>query len=141
MYKSWKVIVVFGKNLEVTPTEALFLLVLQNQSDLSGTEIVSMVKNELGSEWSPTPGATYKIIKNLLDKGYINDTTNMDEKNRDERIKTYTLTSEGKNIVFKIVNRMQKVVGFLDTCCPDGTGRIVIVNKSESNDNNSSRKS
>jgi DNA-binding PadR family transcriptional regulator len=131
---------VFGKNLEVTPTEALFLLVLQNQSDLSGTEIVSMVKNELGKEWSPTPGATYKIIKNLLDKGYIDDTTNKDEENRDERIKTYSLTADGRNIVIKIVARMQKVVGFLDTCCPDGSGRIVIVNKSESDDNDSSRK-
>jgi DNA-binding PadR family transcriptional regulator len=126
----------FGKNLEVTPTEALFLLVLYNHKNVSGSEIVNQVKGDLGEDWSPTPGATYKILQKLLQKGFILETTNTEEEDRDQRIRTYTLTSEGNSMVVKVISRMQKVIGFMDSCCPEGTDRIVILKKQEPNESN-----
>ncbi len=120
----------FGKNLDVTPTESLFLLVLYNHNSLSGSEIVKYVKEDLGEEWSPTPGATYKIIQNLIEKGYIHETTKKEKKDRDKRIRTYTLTSEGNKMVVKVITRMRKMIGFVESCCPDGEG-VIIVKKAE----------
>lgn len=126
----------FGKNIEVTPTEALFLLVLYNHKNVSGSEIVNQVKGDLGEDWSPTPGATYKILQKLFQKGFILETTNTEEEDRDQRIRTYTLTSEGNIMVVKVISRMQKVIGFMDSCCPEGTDRIVILKKQEPNESN-----
>lgn len=125
----------FGKDLEVSSTESLFLLVLYNHTSLSGSEIVKSVKEELGEEWSPTPGATYKIIQKLIEKGYISETTEKQKKDRDKRIRTYTLTNQkGRNMVSKIIIRMQKMIVFAETCCPDG-GKIVIVKKTKPDEN------
>ncbi|MHA2247111.1 MAG: PadR family transcriptional regulator [Candidatus Hodarchaeales archaeon] len=120
----------FGKNLDVTPTESLFLLVLYNHTSLSGSEIVKNVKEDLGEEWSPTPGATYKIIQKLIEKEYIHETTKTEKKNRDKRIRTYTLTPEGSKMVIKVITRMRKMIGFVESCCPDGEG-VIIVKKAE----------
>ena len=129
----------FGKNLDVTPTESLFLLVLYNQTSLSGSEIVKYVKEDLGEEWSPTPGTTYKIIHNLIEKGYLHETTEKEKKDRDKRIRTYTLTSEGTKMVIKVITRMRKMIGFMESCCPDGNG-IIIVKKAELDDSKSFEK-
>lgn len=126
----------FGKNLEVTPTEALFLLVLYNNKNISGSEIVSQVKENLGEDWSPTPGATYKILHKLVEKELILETTNTEEEERDQRIKTYSLSSEGKMMVIKVIARMQKVIGFVDSCCPEGADQIIIMKRSESDESN-----
>ncbi|MHA1226079.1 MAG: PadR family transcriptional regulator [Candidatus Hodarchaeales archaeon] len=116
----------FGKNLDVTPTEALFLLVLYNQDNISGAAIVSQLKKDLGEEWSPSPGATYKILQKLVKKELIHETTNTEVQTRDQRIRTYSLTSKGRNMVVKVIARMQKVIGFLYSCCPEGTDSIII---------------
>ena len=103
---------------------------LYNHTSLSGSEIVKYVKEDLGEEWSPTPGATYKIIQNLIEKGYIHETTKKEKKDRDKRIRTYTLTSEGNKMVVKVITRMRKMIGFVESCCPDGEG-VIIVKKAE----------
>ena len=123
--------IILGKNLEITPTEALFILVLHNQN-LSGSEIVKKVREDLGDEWSPSPGATYNIMKSLLDKDLIQETTNTDENKRDKRIRTYSLTDEGRSMVLKVTGRMRKMIGFVDQCCPDGNGGMIIIKKSDS---------
>lgn len=123
----------FGKNLAVTPTESLFLLVLYNHTSLSGSEIVKYVKDDLGDDWSPTAGATYKIIQSLIKKRYIHETTKKKEEGRDKRMRTYTLTSEGTTMVIKVITRMRKMIGFMESCCPDGD-RIIIVKKAEPDD-------
>ncbi|MHA1968013.1 MAG: PadR family transcriptional regulator [Candidatus Hodarchaeales archaeon] len=120
----------FGKDLEVSSSESLFLLVLYNHSSLSGAEIVRSVKEDLGEEWSPTPGATYKIIQKLIGKGYLIETTEKEKKDRDKRIRKYSLTQEGKYMVSKVTIRMHKMVDFLDSCCPDG-GEIIIKKRSK----------
>lgn len=123
----------FVKDLAVSSTESLFLLVLYNQTNLSGSEIVKSIKEDLGEEWSPTPGATYKIIQKLIDKEYICETTEIKKEDRDKRIRTYSLTSLGKNMVSKVIIRIQKMITFVDTCCPNG-GKIVIMKKKKSDE-------
>ena len=123
--------IILGKNLDISPTEALFILVLHNQN-LSGSEIVKRVKEDLGDEWSPSPGATYKIMRSLMDKELIEETTNTDEDKRDKRIRTYSLTDEGRSMVLKVTGRMRKMIGFVDQCCPDGNGGMIIIKKSNS---------
>ena len=117
--------------MDITPTEALFLLVLHNQN-LSGSEIVKRVKEDLGDEWSPSPGATYKIIKSLEDKKLIQETTNTDEDKRDKRIRTYSLTDNGNSMVLKVTKRMRKMIGFVEQCCPSENGQIIVMKKSDS---------
>ena len=126
----------FGKDLEVSPTESLFLLVLYNHTSLSGAEIVKNVKEQLGEEWSPTPGATYKIIQKLIEKSYINETTEKEKKERDKRIRTYSLTLEGREMVVKVIARMQKMIGFIDSCCPNGdiTDVRIVIKKPETDE-------
>ncbi len=124
--------IILGKHLDITPTESLFLLVLHNQN-LSGTEIVKRVKEDLGEEWSPSAGATYKIIQSLEKKGYIQETTNKKEDTRDKRIRTYTLTDKGSSMVVKVTGRMRKMIGFVQQCCPEGDEEFIILKKSEKN--------
>ncbi|WP_371803706.1 PadR family transcriptional regulator [Candidatus Lokiarchaeum ossiferum] len=118
----------FGKNLEITPTEAIFLLVLKKQDSISGSEIVESISSNLGSDWVPTPGATYKIIRSLENKGFIEETTGS-EGRKDQRIRTYSLSSAGKSIVPKVSERFRKVVLFMDSCCPGCCDGIIVIRR------------
>ncbi|MFW9779840.1 MAG: PadR family transcriptional regulator [Candidatus Heimdallarchaeota archaeon] len=122
-----------GKNIEVTSLEALFLMTLYNSSSLSGTEIVQKIRNDLGENWTPTTGATYKIVQSLTEKGYIKETT-LDAR-KDKRIRTYALTVKGKEMVSEVTMRVQKLLGFLADCCPDVCeGVVMIVRKDKDSD-------
>ena len=125
-----------GKNLDITPTEALFLLVLHNSESLAGYEIVNRLQESLGEDWSPSTGATYKIIQSLVEKGLIEEKTEDDPNIRttkdgikDQRIKTYKLTSKGSSMVLKITSRMSRVLVFIESCCPDATDFKIVVKK------------
>ncbi len=124
--------IILGKNLEITPTEALFLLVLHNQN-LSGVEIVKRVRKDLGEEWSPSAGATYKIIQSLEKAEFIQETTDTQKDDRDKRIRTYSLTEDGKSMVLKVTGRMRKMIGFVQQCCPEGDDQYILIKKSDSN--------
>ncbi len=39
-------------------------------------------------------------------------------------------------MVVRVIARMQKVIGFVDSCCPEGTDRVVIVGRQEPNESN-----
>ncbi|MHA1112639.1 MAG: PadR family transcriptional regulator [Promethearchaeota archaeon] len=107
-----------GKGLNVTPMEAFFLMVLNKPGSLSGSEIVHMIKEELGIDWTPSPGATYKVLQSMTNKGYITETTEKEERG-DQRIRSYTLTEKGKNILPIITRRILKIALFADSCCAD----------------------
>ena len=116
-----------GKNLEITPTEALFLMILHRSPELSGVLIVKNLTNELGEDWCPSPGSTYKTISSLLKKGLVYDSTaeTGEEKIKAEHsskyslIKTYCLTSKGEEFLPKITNRLNKIILFAKECCSD----------------------
>ena len=69
-----------GKGLEVTPMEAFFLMVLNNQTSLSGSEIVQSIRDNLGINWTPSPGATDKILQSMEKKKYIEETTQKEQR-------------------------------------------------------------
>ncbi|MFX1250273.1 MAG: PadR family transcriptional regulator [Promethearchaeota archaeon] len=121
-----------GKNLEITSMEALFLMVLYNTPSLSGSEIVQKLRTNLGEDWSPSPGATYKTVQSLEEKGLIKETT--EEANRDDkRIRTYSLTLKGKEMVPKVTSRVRKIVIFTNECCPECCEGFSIVIPDDSN--------
>lgn len=107
-----------GKNLEVTPTEALFLMALHSSPSLSGSGIINKLIEDLGDDWTPSPGAVYKMIQSLEKKGFIQETTEKEDR-KDQRIRTYALTSRGREIVPKVTSRVRKIVVFMDECCPE----------------------
>ncbi|MBN1328930.1 MAG: hypothetical protein JXA54_05605 [Candidatus Heimdallarchaeota archaeon] len=43
-----------GKDIDVTPMEAFFLMVLNGQKSLSGSEIVQKIRENLGLNWVPS---------------------------------------------------------------------------------------
>ncbi|MFX1511253.1 MAG: PadR family transcriptional regulator [Promethearchaeota archaeon] len=116
-----------GKDLEITSMQALFLMVLNYSASRSGTEIVQEISTKLGDDWMPSPGATYKILQSLQTKGYIQETTK-DEKRSDGRIRTYSLTSKGKEMVMTLSTRVIKLYSFMSTCCPECCADLSIVN-------------
>ncbi len=122
-----------GKQIDLSSTEALFLMVLYNSNSLSGSEIVQKLKQSLGEEWLPTPGATYKIVQSLETKGFLKETTKK-EKRKDQRIRTYALTSEGKEMIPKVGSRFRKLVTFATECCPESCEGIIIIDKRDKSD-------
>jgi DNA-binding PadR family transcriptional regulator len=122
-----------GKQINLTPTEALFVMALNNAGSLSGAEIVQKIGEDLGEEWLPSAGSTYKIVQSLESKGFIEETT--DEENRsDQRIRTYSLTPEGMDMLPKVGTRFRKLILFASECCPDSCDGIIIVDKRKKND-------
>jgi len=107
----------FGKNLKLSPTEIIFLLILKTEQSLSGSEIVQRITTQLGEEWKPTPGATYKILQSLLAKGFILETTD-DSHRRDQRIRTYSISESGGAAIPEVSSRFNKVLVFMNDCCP-----------------------
>jgi DNA-binding PadR family transcriptional regulator len=137
-----------GKDLEITPTQALFLIALQDaeinpdkdgsaeqgSQSLSGSEIVEKITVELGEEWKPSAGATYKIVQALETKGYIQETTE-EENRKDQRKRTYSLTSEGREMVTKVALRAGKLFYFMASCCPEQTKAFMVVKKADNDPN------
>lgn len=121
-----------GKNIEISSMESLFLLTLYNENSLSGSEILKRLEKNLGEEWSPSPGATYKTVQSLEKKELIKETTEK-ENRKDQRIRTYSLTEKGKNLVPKITQRVNKVVQFAVKCCPECCEDDSIITKREEN--------
>ncbi|MGC9781171.1 MAG: PadR family transcriptional regulator [Candidatus Heimdallarchaeota archaeon] len=110
-----------GKGLNATPMEAFFLMVLNDPVSLSGSEIVQNIRDNLGLDWTPSPGATYKILQSMEKKGFIQETTKK-EGREDQRIRTYNLTAKGKEILPIITSRILKIALFADSCCPNLSG-------------------
>ncbi len=102
---------------EFTSIQTLFLFVLHKHPSMTGSEIVSMIESEIGKDWVPTAGATYKILKRLLKLGCIIETT--ETGNTDGRKRTYELSSCGRAFVKDQTERMLRLVGFFYDCCPE----------------------
>jgi DNA-binding PadR family transcriptional regulator len=109
---------VIGKNIEVSQLEALFLISLHSDENMTGSAVARKIVEDLGEEWTPSSGAIYKTLDKLRNNGFIKDTTpkNLDDK----RVRTYSLTKKGREIVPKVASRVQKIVVFVEDCCPDG---------------------
>jgi DNA-binding PadR family transcriptional regulator len=129
---------VFGKKLAISPTKIIFLLVLKSAQSLSGSQIVNNIKTQLGEEWKPTPGATYKILSSLEDDGYILETTGS-ENIKDQRIRKYSITDKGTKIIPEVSSRFNKVFMFMQDCCPGCCDNTIVlkINKEKKEEKNS----
>jgi DNA-binding PadR family transcriptional regulator len=85
---------------------------------MTGSSIAKKIIDDLGEEWTPSSGAIYKTLDKLRNNGFIRDTTPEDLE--DKRVRTYSLTEKGREIVPKVASRVQKIVLFVEDCCPDG---------------------
>ena len=108
---------VFGKNLSLSPTKIIFLLILKNVNSLSGSEISDRIIQKIGIEWKPTPGTIYKILASLQDEEYIHETTNKENLN-DQRIRTYCISDKGRELIPEVSSRFKKMLVFMNDCCP-----------------------
>ena len=121
----------FGKNLKLSPTEIIFLLILKTEQSLSGSEIVQRIDDQLGEDWKPTPGATYKILQSLQSKGFIIETTDNSHR-KDQRIRTYSISESGTEIIPSVSSRFNKVLVFMNDCCPGCCDNVIIQKKGNS---------
>ena len=60
---------------DFTSIQTLFLFVLHKHPSMTGSEIVEVIEKEIGKDWVPSPGTTYKILKKLVREGCIEETT------------------------------------------------------------------
>lgn len=102
---------------ELTSIQTIFLFVLHRHPNSTGTDIVSIIEKEIGKDWIPTPGATYKILSRLHSAGCIIETTDLNN-STDGRKRTYELSQCGYDFVKQQSDRMLRLVGFLYDCCP-----------------------
>ena len=109
-----------GKDIDITSIQAMFLCVLQGKNLQSGSEIVELLDSRLGSAWVPSAGGTYKVLAQLIKKGYIHEVTKEQER-KDQRFRVYTLTKEGQQQVKEILERIQRVNMFISECCMEYT--------------------
>lgn len=105
---------------DFTSIQTLFLFVLHKYPSITGSEIISKIEREIGNDWIKSSGTTYKILKKLLCAGCIEETT-QDTNLSDGRKKTYKLTTCGTAFVQQQADRMLRLVGFLNDCCPEFT--------------------
>ena len=118
--------VLIGKDLNITSAETLFMLALKASGSISGSEIVKKITNELGEEWIPTPGATYKILQSLQKKELIQETTESEEI-EDQRIRVYKLTEKGRENADILCQRITKLFIFMNSCCPGCCDGVISV--------------
>ena len=110
---------------EFTSIQTLFLFVLHKYPSITGSDIVSKIEKEIGNDWIKSSGTTYKILKKLLSAGCIEETTQKTNLT-DGRKKTYKLTACGTSFVQQQADRMLRLVGFLNDCCPEFTSSYTI---------------
>ncbi|NHJ84979.1 MAG: hypothetical protein FK734_05925, partial [Asgard group archaeon] len=72
----------------------------------------------LGLNWTPSAGATYKILQSMEKKELIFETTQKEDR-EDQRIRTYMLTDKGNETLPIITKRILKIALFVDSCCPE----------------------
>ncbi|MCE7736882.1 MAG: PadR family transcriptional regulator [Candidatus Heimdallarchaeota archaeon] len=112
---------IVDKSIPLTSAQSIFLMVLKGEGrPMSGKEIVDMVELKLGENSIPTPGAVYKILNHLeVKKKYIKETTTKMQKQEDGRIRYYTLTDLGNQMVANIYEHVKNIFSFMCYCCID----------------------
>lgn len=114
---------------DFTSIQTIFLFVLHKYPNLTGTDIKEKIEKNIGSDWVPSDGTVYKVLKKLLKEGCITETSDITTLSND-RVRpyrrTYELTSCGVSFVKQQSNRMLQLVGFLYDCCPEYTDDYVI---------------
>lgn len=88
-------------------TEAVFYILLSLYSPLHGYAIMQNINSLTNGRVALGAGTLYGAINALVEKGWI--TTSVSD-NRDTRKKEYIITSEGKKVVFKEIERLGELI-------------------------------
>lgn len=68
-----------------------YVLQLLSEKPMSGSEIMSELKDQTNGRWKPSPGSVYPLLAWLQEKGYSKEVPD-----QEPGIKRYTLTDQGK---------------------------------------------
>ncbi len=71
-----------------------YVLRLLNENPMSGSEIMSIIKERTEDRWNPSPGSVYPLLSWLLDSGYTVISTD-----QEAGIKRYSLTEKGQEFL------------------------------------------
>lgn len=118
---------------DITSSQSLFLFILYSNPSISASDIVNKIEKKVGPEWTPTPGARYKILQKLEKEKYIEETTDF-ENRIDKRRRTYRATAKGREMVKIQIERMNVMFEFITDCCPDyfqGQRKIIVCKDGE----------
>ena len=103
------------KQAEGVPRGLLRFLVLTFLVDkpMSGTEIVSKIRQETEEKWKPSPGSIYPLLSGLEKQGFTHETSPVES-----GMKRYSLTKEGKEFFKKQVSVGQKFMEKMEFLAP-----------------------
>lgn len=95
----------------LSPIQYLVLLLL-NKKPIHGYELFKTINEQFGEKWELNPGAIYKTLAKLVEKGYI-------EKGRVENGKTvYEPTEKGSEALAECIEWAVDWMDFTKSCCP-----------------------
>jgi len=91
------------ESLLTNPTKLYVMLILQ-ESDRHGYEIISEFKRRLGKRLSP--GQIYPLLKSMVKKGLVNF---YEESQGKRRRRVYRLTQEGREVCEGAVEKLKEL--------------------------------
>ena len=95
----------------LSPIQYLVLLLL-NKKPRHGYELFKKINEEFGAKWKLNPGAIYKSLAKLVEKGYI-------EEEKVGKGKTvYEPTEKGNKALAECIEWSADWMGFTKSCCP-----------------------
>jgi len=95
------------ESILTNPTK-LYVLLLLNESDMHGYEIIAEFGKRLGKKLSP--GQIYPLLRKMMKKGFINVYEEFQGK---RKRKVYTLTKEGKDYCEEVVGKLKEMFDIL----------------------------
>ena len=70
------------------------VLKMLSEKPMSGAEIMSVMEEQTGMRWRPSPGSVYPLLSWLLDSGYTKELSDSEA-----GVRRYELTQEGKKFL------------------------------------------
>jgi len=96
---------------ELSPLQFLMLLLL-SRKPAHGYELFKKIDQGFGERWKLNPGAVYKTLSKLTEKGYIR------EKTAEVGKTVYETTSNGEKALVECLKWSAEWVEFTKNCCP-----------------------
>ena len=96
---------------DLSPIQFLVLLLL-NKKPMHGYELFKTINEEFGEKWKLNPGAIYKTLAKLVEKGYI------EEKKVEDGKTVYEPTEKGGEALAGCIEWSADWMKFTKNCCP-----------------------
>jgi len=96
---------------DLSPIQFLVLLLL-NKKPMHGYELFKTINEGFGEKWKLNPGAIYKTLAKLVEKGYI------EEKKVEDGKTVYEPTKKGGEALTECIEWSADWIEFTKNCCP-----------------------